>query len=86
MHTTLEAIHIATLYKSTRFHRYEVFHSQRCTCFACGISFSAREIMEWTDQNMTALCPHCHMDAVIPSHNGAPTDKETLDALNHYAY
>lgn len=86
MHATLESINVATLYKSTRFHRYEVFHSEHCACFSCEQTFNPREIMEWTDQNMTALCPHCHMDAVVPSYNGTPTDKETLDALNRYAY
>ena len=85
MQSTLEALNVATLYKSTHFHRYEVFHSEHCSCFACGKSFDPREIVEWTDKNLTALCPHCHMDAVVPSYNGTPTDKATLEALNCYA-
>lgn len=34
-------------------------------CFYCLNIFSPKEIKEWTDKKTTAICPHCHVDAVI---------------------
>ena len=86
MQATLQQTTIVKLHKSASLHRYEVFHSEHCDCFNCGERFTPERIVEWTDRNMTALCPHCHMDAVIPSYNGLPTDAETLAELKRYAY
>lgn len=86
MNATLQQTNIAKLHKSASFHRFEVFHSERCTCFNCSQSFAPAQIVEWTDKNMTALCPCCHMDAVLPSYNGLPADAETLAELKRYAY
>lgn len=33
-------------------------------CFHCYKILHVSEIEEWTDENMTALCPHCGVDAV----------------------
>ena len=86
MHATMQQTTIAKLHKSASFHRYEVFHSELCACFNCGQSFAPEQIVEWTDKNLTALCPHCHMDAVLPSYSGLPADDETLAELKRYAY
>ena len=50
-------------------------------CFYCQAFFSPDEISEWvdgrqpetgnTDDGVTALCPHCGIDAVLP--NAIPT-------------
>lgn len=77
----------AFLHQAARNHRYEVFHSDHCACFFCGKTFSPQQILEWTDEDMTALCPHCKMDSVLPSYNnGVPTDTETLREMNRYAF
>ena len=86
MTATLHTIDAAVVHKSASFHRFEVFHSDHCSCFACGKTFAPQEITEWTDKEMTALCPYCKMDAVLPSYNGIPTDAETLKEMNHYAF
>lgn len=75
----------ATLHKAASFHRYEVFHSESCGCFSCQKEFAPQQITEWTDSGMTALCPHCHMDAVVPSY-GHPVNSATLEDLNRYAF
>lgn len=85
MNATLQAINIAALHKKASFHRFEIFHSDHCSCFSCGQSFLPTQIVEWTDKNLTALCPHCHMDAVLPSYDGTPTDADTLVQLKRYA-
>lgn len=36
------------------------------SCFFCFEQFPASIIATWADGNQTALCPHCHVDAVVP--------------------
>jgi NAD-dependent SIR2 family protein deacetylase len=82
----MEIIETAKLHKAASFHRFEIFHSEYCSCFSCGKSFTPQQIVEWTDKDMTALCPYCKMDAVLPSYNDTPTDDATLEALNQYSF
>lgn len=35
-------------------------------CYACIRSFLAEDVQEWTDDQTTALCPFCGIDAVLP--------------------
>lgn len=86
MLATAHKVDTAALYKAAHFHRFEVFHSERCACFSCMQSFSPNQIVEWTDKDMTALCPHCKMDAVLPDYNGTPINRETLVEMNQYTY
>ena len=37
-----------------------------CSCYNCVRTFSPSEIMDWTDQGRTAICPLCGLDAVLP--------------------
>jgi hypothetical protein len=41
--------------------KYEV-----CGCYFCIHTFEADEILEFTDDGTTALCPNCSVDAIIP--------------------
>ena len=73
-------------------HRELVTRSERAACFSCGAFFSPAEIERWVDgpqendteleRGMTALCPRCGIDAVLPS--AAPIDlSPTLIAEMH---
>jgi len=86
MHAVLETTNTALLHKAAHFHRYEVFHSESCSCFYCGETFKPEQIVEWTDKDMPALCPHCHMDAVLPAYKATPTDARALVAMNRYSF
>jgi len=37
-----------------------------CGCYHCIRTFSVEEVVEFTDQGTTALCPYCGMDSVLP--------------------
>jgi NAD-dependent SIR2 family protein deacetylase len=43
-----------------------VQQSQQCGCYHCLKTFTPDQIQEWTDGGLTALCPHCNVDAVVP--------------------
>jgi len=38
-----------------------------CGCYFCMNTFKGVEIEDWADGGQTALCPHCHVDSVIPN-------------------
>ena len=47
-------------------HRKEVEGNKWCGCFQCKIMFHPMEIVEWIDDGITAVCPHCGVDAILP--------------------
>jgi NAD-dependent SIR2 family protein deacetylase len=53
----------------------------KCGCFHCGRTFERNKIVEWVDDDLTPLCPHCNTDAVLGEHQGFPLSKEFLDAM-----
>lgn len=57
--------------------------SLQAGCFYCENTFSPSEIKEHIDAGVTALCPRCGIDAVLPSAsvNLTPT---LLAAMNDY--
>ncbi len=54
--------------------------SQRAGCFYCLAVFDAKEVKEWIPDktDMTALCPRCGIDSVIPENAGFPLTEEFL--------
>jgi hypothetical protein len=53
-----------------------------CGCFYCEAVFTADEIREWVDDELTALCPRCGIDSVLPG----VTDAATLHDLHERAF
>ena len=51
--------------------------SALCGCFCCGRIYDPQEISEWVEDRdgLTALCPHCRIDAVIAEASGYPVTK-----------
>lgn len=41
-------------------------HTNKCGCIYCQKIFSPDKIKDWTDQGMTAVCPYCGIDSIIP--------------------
>jgi len=64
-------------------HRAEILASEFCGCFYCAGTFSPGEILDWTDDDQTALCPKCGIDSV-GSAAGFPLTKEFLQEMHEY--
>lgn len=47
-----------------------------CVCYYCFKNFDFENIKEWVDNNDTAICPFCSVDAVIPVYE--KKDKEIM--------
>ena len=67
-----DATNLVLAHKHCVFHRDEVLASERCGCFYCFAIFSPTEILTWTDEDQTAFCPTCDIDAVLGSASGYP--------------
>jgi hypothetical protein len=64
--------------------RYEIEASQVCGCFYCGSIYPPPEIVDWfgDENDLTADCPRCGIDAVIGSASGFPITSEFLSSMN----
>jgi hypothetical protein len=69
-------------------HRAEILASQTCGCFFCLAVFPPGEINSWVDTidgiGQTAVCPKCHIDAVIGSDSGYPIEAEFLAQMRRH--
>lgn len=50
------------------------------SCYYCIRHFKASDINEWADKGLTALCPHCDIDSIIPGN----VEDDTLIAIHTY--
>jgi uncharacterized CHY-type Zn-finger protein len=71
---------------SLSFNNYNsIASSAQCACFYCKRLFNKDAIEDWvkTENEKTAICPHCGIDAVIGDASNAPIkDNEFIDAMN----
>jgi hypothetical protein len=49
-------------------------------CIFCTINVKFSKIEEWLDEQKTAICPHCGIDAVVPM-SVLPHEKEESEKL-----
>ena len=85
---------LRAIHKHSSHHRERIERSAQCGCFYCLATFSPTEITRWVDlpkgeergyHGVTAVCPRCHIDAVLPdSVPGAPLSAELLEAMQQY--
>lgn len=73
--------------KKSRNNRKALETSQLCGCYYCEQTFSPREITVWVDEDKegwgrTALCPRCHIDAVLGDTQGIGLSHDTLKRLH----
>jgi hypothetical protein len=71
-----------TLSDTSRHNRNRMAPGTNCGCFYCQTIFPAEAVSKWVDDELTALCPSCGVDAVLPG----VTDRTTLRDLHDYAF
>ena len=72
-----EEDHLAPFQKKSIHNRSALFTAKICGCYYCLGEFEAGQVTEWVDDNDTALCPRCGIDAVL-DFDTKPADKELL--------
>jgi hypothetical protein len=73
---------LGAAHKHSLRNRSELLESEVCGCFCCLAIFPSAEIQEWIDDDQTAICPKCPVDAVIGSASGYPIDKSFLQKMH----
>ena len=63
-------------------HRKEILESFICVCFCCFKYCQPSKIIMGIDNNKTAVCPHCGVDALIGSAAGIKITKTFLERMN----
>lgn len=89
---------LESIWRFCTHHRALLAQSERAGCFYCLAVFAPAEIKEWIDEphtaagpsggvsaeGVTALCPRCGIDSVLPSAK-VPLDTPLLRQMNaHY--
>lgn len=64
--------------------RPQVERAENCGCFHCLKIFPPSAVKEWTDNDDTAICPHCGVDAVLPESFDFKLTEDILRKLNTY--
>lgn len=65
-------------------HRAEIEASSICGCFYCSAKFPPSAVCGWIDDDQTALCPKCTIDAVIGSASGFAITIEFLTQMRDH--
>lgn len=56
---------ILDLPKSAFKNKQKIDQSKVCGCYHCATIFDSSQVVKWTDQSSTALCPSCNVDSVV---------------------
>lgn len=90
---------LESIWQSCTHHRELLARSERAGCFHCLGIFAPAEIADWIDEpdtaagasggvsaeGVTALCPRCGIDAVLPS-AGTALDAALLREMNAHFF
>jgi hypothetical protein len=68
-------------HEKSRRNRSSLAKSAICACFYCFNEYPYKQIVEWIDNEKTALCPRCGIDAVVGFDSPA-VDREMLRKLH----
>jgi hypothetical protein len=85
---------LRSIHRFSDHHRELLAQSERAGCFYCGQFFAPAEIEDWIDgpqeetgdtaDGVTALCPRCGIDAVLPSAAPIRLDAVLLSQMHEY--
>jgi NAD-dependent SIR2 family protein deacetylase len=58
--------------------------SLKVGCMYCGKIYESKEIVEYTDNQKTCICPYCHVDAIIADKSGYELNEKSLESAHNY--
>lgn len=82
----MSTYNLQAAHDAARFNREILAQNNKCGCFYCLKVFSPSEIEEWCPEledgeEVTAICPYCGIDSVLPESAGFPLTQEFLNAM-----
>lgn len=82
LYRTIYAVNEA--HEHSAHNRSEIERSKQCGCFNCSRIFNASEVVDYIDNDETALCPHCSFNSVIGDASGIEITTKLLEKMNKY--
>lgn len=89
-----DSAELRSIHRYSDHHRELLAQSERAGCFHCEQLFAPTEIEDWIDgpqvetgdtaDGVTALCPRCGIDAVLPSAAPIRLDPELLAEMHKF--
>ena len=64
--------------------RDEILRSDVCHCLYCKRAFSSTSVVKWVDNDQTARCPKCGIDAVVGDASGVDMTPALLNELHDH--
>ena len=74
-------LNLTVLHRKSNRNRSSLGNSAICGCFHCFKQFPFDKIAAWIDDDATALCPYCGVDAVL-GFGSATADQELLHEMH----
>lgn len=77
---------ILNAHQFSSYHKEQLENSRKCGCFYCLKIFSPKVFTEddWTDEDNTALCPYCGIDAILGDASGLEITEDFLKEMKKY--
>ncbi len=75
----LKNAHICSSYN-----KEQLSNSKLCGCFYCLKIFDPNLIVDWCDDNQTAICPYCGIDSIIYDSKTYHVSKKFLEQMKKY--
>jgi hypothetical protein len=69
------------LHQKSRRNRPLLEDAMVCACFHCLNEYPFERIIKWTDEDQTAICPYCGVDAVL-GFSSQHADRELLREMH----
>lgn len=64
-------------------HKNEIENSIKVGCYSCITIFDSDKIDEYCENDTTAICPYCYVDAILPDTIPVPLTIDILTQLNN---
>jgi len=75
---------ILDAHRFSSWNREQLLASTYCACFNCKARYAPGKITLWTDDEQTAVCPECSVDAVLGNASGVDLTDEFLERMHEY--
>lgn len=62
----------------------QLLKAKSCGCFYCLKIFDPKLIVDWCDDNQTAICPYCGIDSIIYDSEVYPVTKPLLEQMRKH--
>ena len=85
------------IHKLSSNHKKLLMKEDICGCFYCVSIFNPKLITDWIEDelitdwiedadDLTAICPYCGIDSVIPKHSDYELNEQLLEEMREYFF